>query len=259
MKQVALFMLLCAITFSCTLNKEDDPTPDVSSVSCNNLITGLIAYNDDKVKVEINKLLADLHPSSTDDDPSGHKNNTDTLLNRLNTCCDGLRASLVCYNCILTYPGQSEIRVDIDSSGYKVSRTIDICNPEDDILRFMRAHEYFRETGTLQGKIGLYEGNCMPGPGVPPCIAGGLSTTVVISTPDNEFHWENLVDSTVSNSYGDYSIELEVGHYSLFLRDGDTIDCQGWSCPDGICVCHPFEIIKDSVTTLDANINHAVW
>ena len=112
--------------------------------------------------------------------------------------------------------------------------------------------------GILQGTIGLYEGNCMPGPGVPPCEPSPISTTVAITEPSEHYHESLLVETTISASDGTFEISLTEGHYSLFILDGSEYICDFWTCPDD-CYCTLFKITTDSVTIVNANIDHAVW
>jgi len=112
--------------------------------------------------------------------------------------------------------------------------------------------------GTLEGNIGLYEGNCMPSPGAPPCEPIPFSTIVYITSPNETFELNNLVDSVQSNNKGFYSIKLEPGTYSLFIKDEGKIICDFTECPDN-CYCHLVKISSDSLTTSDLKIDHAVW
>lgn len=113
-------------------------------------------------------------------------------------------------------------------------------------------------TGLLTGTIGMYEGNCMPGPGVPPCEPKPIAATILITQLTEEFNKSLLVQEVQSNENGLYSIALPPGAYSLFLKDGDEFVCTLIQCPDK-CYCHPFEIKADSTTTIDANLDHASW
>jgi len=113
-------------------------------------------------------------------------------------------------------------------------------------------------SGVLQGTIGIYEGNCMPGPGVKPCEPRPISTKIYITELSEEYEEVKLVASTISNADGEYSINLPSGTYSLFLGDGNQIICDFVQCPDK-CYCQPFTISPDSVTIVDANIDHASW
>jgi len=126
------------------------------------------------------------------------------------------------------------------------------------IISGCAAQKSSKKAGTLSGIIGLFEGNCMPGPGVPPCEAKPISTTLYITSPAKDFEFKNLVDSVVSNNKGFYTIELKVGIYSLFLRDDKHIVCIDMQCnPE--CVCTPIEISGGKKETRDLNLNHAIW
>lgn len=112
--------------------------------------------------------------------------------------------------------------------------------------------------GTLEGNIGIFEGNCMPSPGVPPCKPSPLSTTIFITKPAELFLPELVIDSIFSDVDGCFNIRLPVGNYSLFLRDGDKIVCDLISC-NTLCICKPFTIFTDSVTVVNANLDYASW
>ncbi|WP_420315897.1 hypothetical protein [Ekhidna sp.] len=114
------------------------------------------------------------------------------------------------------------------------------------------------ESGTLSGMIGIYEGNCMPSPDVPPCEPQPIATTVYVTSLTEKFSEDLVIATTESNEDGDYSIKLAPGTYSLFLQDGESVICDVIQCPDQ-CYCNPFEIVADSTTSIDANIDHATW
>lgn len=116
-----------------------------------------------------------------------------------------------------------------------------------------------RITGNLQGTIGIYEGNCMPSPGMPACVPSPLSTMVLITKPSEYFNQNLVVDSVSSGTNGKYSVNLPEGKYSLFLRDGKEVVCDSWTQAGQNMFCTPFEIKKDSVTIMNANIDHAAW
>lgn len=114
------------------------------------------------------------------------------------------------------------------------------------------------QSGILKGTIGIYEGNCMPGPGIAPCEPRPFSTTILITELSETYLKEKLIKEIRSNDDGEYEISLPVGTYSLYLRDGDQVVCTLIQCPDK-CLCHPFKIAADSTTIIDANLDHATW
>ncbi|SNT36762.1 hypothetical protein SAMN05421640_3590 [Ekhidna lutea] len=114
------------------------------------------------------------------------------------------------------------------------------------------------EKGTLKGVTGVYEGNCMPGPGRPPCEPRPVSITILITDVSESYDENKLVKKIKSDDNGEYQTDLPVGRYSLFLNDADQVVCTIIQCPE-TCICHPFEIKSDSTTTIDANLDHAVW
>ncbi len=121
------------------------------------------------------------------------------------------------------------------------------CNKTNDDLK--------DKEGILKGTIGMYVGNCMP---VNHCEPVPVSTTVAITSPAEDFDVNLLIDSVISGTNGSYEINLPAGTYSLFLRDTAGFVCESWSCPDE-CYCNLLTIQSDSVTTFNANLDHAVW
>lgn len=126
------------------------------------------------------------------------------------------------------------------------------------ILSYCSAQKPMKENGMLKGTIGVFEGNCMPGPGQPPCKPKPIATTVFISKPSKSFQIENLVDSVVSREDGSFSILLREGTYSIFLRDGNNIVCTGLECPSE-CICSPVQILTNQELIKDLNIDRASW
>ncbi|MEJ2545859.1 MAG: hypothetical protein P8Y99_17490 [Calditrichaceae bacterium] len=110
---------------------------------CINLKMAIIDLNSDMVKIEINKMLTDLEPNRTKDDEWGHEKNLDILVNRLNSNCDSINASLFCYCCNKSLPPQSIIILSVDSSRTIITRSLDIWTPDDDILQCTEIHKYY--------------------------------------------------------------------------------------------------------------------
>lgn len=97
-----------------------------NSERCEGLRTAV--QNDDigAVKEIVNRLTADLNAqAATATDPDGHYNTYLTLIDRLNDECD-LNATGVCYACIDTYPGTSEIKLIIPLGTHSKTRIIDL-------------------------------------------------------------------------------------------------------------------------------------
>jgi hypothetical protein len=98
-------------------------------------LEGLIHYNSDIVQSEINKLTVDLKPDS-----DGHQSNLNILIHRIEQQTESLSVLGSCYACIYTLPPQSEISLEVDSLGIRVSRTIDILTPEKENLSYIGLH-----------------------------------------------------------------------------------------------------------------------
>jgi hypothetical protein len=126
------------------------------------------------------------------------------------------------------------------------------------MLLFCSVKNFNIEQGIIAGQVGIYEGNCMPSPGVPPCKPSPISTTIFITQPSKTFHLNLLEDSVVSDANGHFNLILPIGNYSLFLRDGSIVVCDKMSC-NTTCICSPFSIYTDSTTVLNPNLDHASW
>lgn len=110
----------------------------------------------------------------------------------------------------------------------------------------------------LKGKVGLYTGNCMPKPGIPPCEPTPISTTVAITEPSEFYHAGLLADSVISSEKGIFEISLPEGDYSLFLRDGDEFVCVGYIYTnERFCTIYTVDSLY--TTTVILNIDHASW
>ncbi len=134
MKKVILILGIIIAFNSC--NSDDDQ----NIINCGLLKTGLINVNSELLNTEINKLTQDLQPISTANDVLGHSENLDELINRLNTNCNEITVSKICYACIDTLILQSEIKFILDSIGIQIERTVDILTSENDVLISIRIH-----------------------------------------------------------------------------------------------------------------------
>lgn len=114
------------------------------------------------------------------------------------------------------------------------------------------------DDGTVKGLIGVFEGNCMPSPGVEPCKPKPISTTVYVTYASKEYQSKLLKDSIETNDKGEFMLKLPKGTYSLFIKDGNEIICDEYKC-EKECFCTPFMIQTDSTTIINANIDHASW
>jgi hypothetical protein len=113
-------------------------------------------------------------------------------------------------------------------------------------------------TGKVQGIIGEFVGNCMPGPDAPPCLPRPISTRVFFTSRAETFNKTMVIGEVTSKEDGTFSINLAPGTYSMFLQDGDDVTCDVLECPDR-CYCHLVRVEKGKVTEVKANLDHAVW
>lgn len=138
--------------------------------------------------------------------------------------------------------------------------------------------QHTEEKGVVYGNIGIHQGNCMPGPGRMDCPKRGLQTKAYITRASQRYAKGSLVASVETDEKGYFELELAPGQYSLFVYDNmsgwqnwydcdermacdenGAYVCNGWSCPDGICICNPFMVESGKRTEVNASINHAAW
>ena len=113
---------------------------DTSARLCETLQDDLLNFKVQAVKDLLDNWLVTLEPEPTIDDPTGHWNNLIYFVNRLNEECD-LGAGMNCYQCIKTFPAQTEIIVQVVAIGGNVQRVIDIRTPASDIMTIVNVHE----------------------------------------------------------------------------------------------------------------------
>ncbi|MGN6293675.1 MAG: hypothetical protein ACTHMV_13100 [Chitinophagaceae bacterium] len=117
MRKLLLMLPLAFLTLGCEKN---------TSKRCEELKVAV--QNDDvgRVKDIINRLAADLGAGmATATDPDGYYNSYHTLIDRLNDECE-VNATGICYACIYTFPGTSEIKLEIFLGTHSVTRVIDV-------------------------------------------------------------------------------------------------------------------------------------
>ncbi len=144
-----LVIISINLLFLLVLSCENEQNNLTTSIDCQNLKSGLLEYNIDAVKNEINKITSDLTPNVSESDSIGHRENLDVLIKKLNEC-NGLIAEMHCYGCIYTYPAKSELLITIDSAYQETLRVVDILTPENDNLSFSAVHEYFNSGVNLE-------------------------------------------------------------------------------------------------------------
>lgn len=127
------------------------------------------------------------------------------------------------------------------------------------LLTSSEPHLVQEQWGSLQGSTGILEGNCMPGPGVPPCEPRPTSMKVFITQPTEHYQINMVRDSVISDADGNFEIRLPEGKYSLFIQDDDHRVCGGPMECTPECICLPVFIKADSVTTVKVNLDKANW
>jgi hypothetical protein len=155
---ILVFSIVIFITqTSCDSEDNNDL---IQKVDCNELLSGLLAYDNEKIKKEFDKITSEFNPTPDTDDQIGHKDNFQELNTQLSKC-DLISSELLCYACIETYPAQTEILISIDSSGRTVKRIVDVLTPDDNSLSFHRVHEYHAQGISLQKTyyFGCFESN----------------------------------------------------------------------------------------------------
>ena len=126
-----------------------------------------------------------------------------------------------------------------------------------DSTTYLDAYVDLRD-GFLVGKVGLYEGNCMPGPGVLPCVPTPIATTIALTQPFEFYDPLLLADSIRSSDNGVFELWLPQGDYSIFMRDGEEFVCDRY-VHSTVRYCHVINMASSQTTTVILNIDHASW
>lgn len=127
------------ILISCA-DSDNDDDEIIESPFCDSLVFAIKSLDVNHVRPILNNLVMDLEPVPSDSDAWGHKDNLDTLVNRLDNLCDNMTFSLMCYACIYTNPPQSEIVMQTDSANISIIRILDILTPSNDTLSLVNIH-----------------------------------------------------------------------------------------------------------------------
>jgi hypothetical protein len=135
MKKLCFISLLFLSLFSCKKEALTSLNTEESAELCQ----ALLDEDQETLEQIFEDLLSDLSPSPAND-PDGHEDNLDTLIDRLNTS-DCLVASNLCYACGLSLPPYSMVGVDIDFDGQQETKVLLILTPPNDLMSFMSIQE----------------------------------------------------------------------------------------------------------------------
>jgi len=128
MRNIFLILLTGLLFTSCKKETQPAITGD-----CENLKQGVLSDNFVLVKTAINNYIEQLSSNlHTQED-------LDKLVAYISTKCTN--ATAFCYNCIFTYPGQSEIIITFNSGGSTIKKVIDITGHPYEKMRFGSMHE----------------------------------------------------------------------------------------------------------------------
>ena len=110
------------------------------SQMCESIHADLLSSNVSGVKDELDRWLAKMDPDANEEDPTGHQENLQSFIVRLENKCSSLQVSLICYACIETNPSQSEVKIELDSVGHQVERVLDILTTKNDVMIITSIH-----------------------------------------------------------------------------------------------------------------------
>jgi hypothetical protein len=114
--------------------------PKEMFTSCAVLESALIDFDDDAAKTIFEEYCSDLIANVTTEDPHGHEENTNILIDRIINDC-GFNIELLHYATIETFPTQSEIQFLFVSNQDSIIRVVDLLNDPDGLLAFNGIHE----------------------------------------------------------------------------------------------------------------------
>ena len=131
------------------------------------------------------------------------------------------------------------------------------------------------------GNIGMYKGNCMPGPDSSPCKPGGKNAILYFTKQSEKYDPNLLIKMIETDESGYYESEFSPGEFSLFIYDTElsfyncktntTCDengafaCDSWtskydeSGKYAGTVCMPISLKVGDKKIMNANLDHAAW
>lgn len=124
---------------SCDNSVESKPSA-WDKVNFENVKNGLINYQEDTVRFELNKVFSEMKPVINADDEFGHSYNFNLFIAEFKVRTTSMNMELLCYACIKTFPPQSELSVKINFGGGTLMRIIDVSTPEDSSLSMIGMH-----------------------------------------------------------------------------------------------------------------------
>src|SRR6185436_19579125 len=118
---------ICAqLIFSCD--------KDRVSGRCETLQEGVLNNNIDKARSAINSFIDRLESKQY------NETNLTVLVQKISSQCN-VSCTMLCFNCIRTLPGQTEIRITINSGGTTVAKTIDLSYSPNNTIVFVYMHD----------------------------------------------------------------------------------------------------------------------
>ena len=125
MKKLLLSLICGQLLFSC--NK--DETPGICQTLQNGVLNNDIAKTEVAINSFINQLRNKIYSEA----------NLTALVKKISSQC-AVICEILCFDCIKTLPSQSEIRIEINSGGSLVVRTIDISYSNTHTMTFRDMH-----------------------------------------------------------------------------------------------------------------------
>jgi hypothetical protein len=132
MKKYLFIVLISIGTFVSCQQKEN--------TACEDFKFSLINMDKEFVGTYVNSFCADLQANVSVDDPAGHEQNTNILIQRIKNDCDVI-VDLLSYATIETFPTQSELSISVIENQDTITRIIDLLNDPEGKLSFANMHE----------------------------------------------------------------------------------------------------------------------
>ena len=148
----------------------------------------------------------------------------------------------------------------MDDYNQECTRVINDCAPAPDSRCVGGKCVYVDLLQGVAGKIGLFEGNCMPSPDKPGCSPEDVEAKIVVSRPTKTFNDSLVLESAMTDDKGYFQVNLPEGEYSLFIEHEGEMFCDNLNdVGGGNIVCTPFTVEGGRVAIIDADINDALW
>lgn len=116
---------------ACSTQPSEDDLSNVDMVECPSLIQALSDENLEALKVIMDPLLLDTNLLDIDNDSCPYDRRLNGIVGILEDNCEVIKGSVLCCECIETFPTISEISIEYELDGVQESKILDLLSPDE--------------------------------------------------------------------------------------------------------------------------------